>query len=233
MDRTGFFIFSACLFLLLSSVWSAVLHHPDTRKQAHTYIHIRPTARLYAGAASSERLGHAQLLEHAIACYCAGEGVDMQVRMSSHRVLCMLRLRGGATRGGGLHGMQGSGPMAVDSGRDVGSLVAEGSKEKRVFVMGGFVIGYGHSMLTDVVESYSPDTGGWRKEPSLPADVSGSRAETVGGCIYVMGGQDNRFLGPARANLSGCLLLQTYLLTSTTVQTLTVAASVPLYSQRL
>jgi len=100
-----------------------------------------------------------------------------------------LRLRGG--------GVQGSGPMAVDSGGVAGS-----GSGPRVFTMGGFVIGFGHSMLTDVVESYSPDKGGWRKEPGLPVATSGNQAEMLHGSIYMMGGQDSRFLEPILANSS-------------------------------
>jgi hypothetical protein len=114
----------------------------------------------------------------------------------------MLRLRGGAGRSGD-GGMLGRGPMAVDS--DAGGGRAVGGGEKRVFVMGGFVIGFGHSMLTDVVESYNLDKGGWRKEPNLPMATSGSCAETMGGNIYMMGGHDERFLSDARTNISAPL----------------------------
>ena len=72
---------------------------------------------------------------------------------------------------------------------------ADGGAGGRIFVLGGFVMGFGHSLVTDVVESYYLDRGGWRKEPALPVPLSGSRAETVQGSIYMMAGQDSRFLG--------------------------------------
>ena len=81
----------------------------------------------------------------------------------------MLRLRGGAGRSGN-GGMLGRGPMAVDS--DAGGGRAVGGGEKRVFVMRGFVIGFGHSMLTDVVESYNLDKGVWRKDVQGPAPAN-------------------------------------------------------------
>ena len=86
----------------------------------------------------------------------------------------MLTLSGG--------GGQGSGPITVDS---AGASEATAGGLPQVFMMGGFVIGFGHSMLTDVIKSYNPDKGRWRKEPGLPTrnhvgepggDAAGERA---------------------------------------------------------
>jgi hypothetical protein len=103
----------------------------------------------------------------------------------------LLRLRGGsgATRPPGARGVESARAGAGAAGLE------DGGGGPRVFAAGGFVMGFGHSLVTDVVESYRPGMGGWRKEPALPVGTSGCSAETLAGSIYVMGGQDARFVG--------------------------------------
>ena len=110
----------------------------------------------------------------------------------------VLRLRGGGSDTA--PGRRGAEPASTGAGvgRGGGGLGCP-----RVFAAGGFVIGFGHSLVTDVVESYSPDRGGWRKEPALPLGISGCRAETLSGSIYVMGGQDARFVADDEPKAGG------------------------------
>ena len=72
--------------------------------------------------------------------------------------------------------------------------------KQRLLVMGGFSPGSQRVAITDVVESYGE--GSWRREPSLPVATCGSRAETLQGSIYMMGGQDIRFWGEVESNVS-------------------------------
>jgi hypothetical protein len=102
--------------------------------------------------------------------------------------------------GGGQDIMRrGSRPMAADSASDeAGRWLGAAGSQPRIVVAGGYVAGVGHEMVTDVVESYHTDKGGWRKEPKLPVVTSGHRVEAVHQNVYVLGGQDSRFLEDGR-----------------------------------
>jgi len=104
----------------------------------------------------------------------------------------LLRLRGGGS--GTTPPLGACGVEFARAGASAAGL-EDGGGVPRVFAAGGFVMGFGHSLVTDVVESYRPGVGGWRKEPALPVGLSGCSAETLSGSIYVMGGQDARFVG--------------------------------------
>jgi hypothetical protein len=108
----------------------------------------------------------------------------------------LLRMRGGS--GTSAAGAQEAGTAPRDADGAACGTTHDGRQQ--VFVMGGFIFGPDEVALTDVVESYY--AGSWRLAPSLPVATCGSRAETLQGSMYMMGGQDFRFLGQARANTS-------------------------------
>ena len=86
--------------------------------------------------------------------------------------------------------------MAVDSNdaHSAGRGLRNAAPEPRVVALGGFVMGSESDRVTDVVESFSPHQGGWKKEPHLAVVTAGHCAETMHGSLYIMGGHDMRFL---------------------------------------